>query len=123
MRCPYCGAEVSIAQNPVCEYCDSDLSSLAQPDPAPTREMPQQFPQINTSYRQANSQFKSKQTALILCCIGLLGFGGLHRFYVGKIGTGLLHFFTYGCFWIGTIIDLVLIATDNFTDSNGNKLV
>ena len=32
-------------------------------------------------------------------------FPGLHRFYLGKIGSGLLHFCTRGLFFIGWILD------------------
>ncbi|MBW4645743.1 MAG: NINE protein [Goleter apudmare HA4340-LM2] len=37
------------------------------------------------------------------------GMGGLHRFYNGKIGTGLLWFFTFGLFGVGQVVDLLLI--------------
>ncbi|NJN31264.1 MAG: TM2 domain-containing protein [Synechococcales cyanobacterium RM1_1_8] len=39
----------------------------------------------------------------------LMGFGGIHRIYNGKIGTGLLWFFTWGLFGIGQTVDLLLI--------------
>ena len=57
---------------------------------------------------------KAGQQPFVLCI--LLGVLGVHRFYVGKIGTGLLWLFTGGMFGIGWIVDLVLIATGNFTD-------
>jgi predicted transcriptional regulator len=32
-------------------------------------------------------------------------FPGLHRFYLGKIGSGLLYLFTGGLFFFGTVVD------------------
>ena len=64
---------------------------------------------------------KSWLTALLLCifCGGL----GIHRFYVGKIGTGILFMLTAGLFGIGVLVDLIKIATGKFTDKNGNVIV
>lgn len=56
----------------------------------------------------------------LLCFfVGLLG---IHRFYVGKIGTGILHMLTLGCFGIWTVIDCILIIVGEFTDKDGNKI-
>lgn len=65
---------------------------------------------------------KSKTTALILCCIGYLGIGGLHYFYVGRIGKGLLYLITGGLFIIGTIADTIKIASGGFVDNVGAPL-
>lgn len=63
---------------------------------------------------------KSKTVALLLCIF--LGPLGIHRFYVGKIGTGLLYLFTMGLFGIGWIVDIVRILLGTFTDNVGTPL-
>ncbi len=68
------------------------------------------------------SSFK-RLVALLLSSGGLFGIFGLHRFYVGKIGTGIIWFFTGGLFMIGQIIDFVMILTGQFKDRYGLPLV
>jgi len=63
---------------------------------------------------------KSKLATLLLCIF--LGYLGVHRFYVGKIGTGILWLFTGGIFGIGVIVDIIMIATNDFTDAQGMPL-
>jgi TM2 domain-containing membrane protein YozV len=53
---------------------------------------------------------KSKTTAYILWCGGFFGLCGLHRFYIGKVGTGLLWLFTLGLLGIGQLIDLFTLG-------------
>ena len=47
---------------------------------------------------------------------------GIHRFYVGKIGTAILYIITLGGFGIWWIVDLILIVTGSFTDNNGQRI-
>ncbi len=46
-------------------------------------------------------------TTLILALLGLFVVAGVHRFYLGQVGMGLLYLFTGGLCLIGTIVDLV----------------
>ncbi|MCX5645243.1 MAG: protein kinase [Phycisphaerae bacterium] len=63
-------------------------------------------------------------TALVLAIVGpFLGLCGLQRFYVGKIGTGILWLFTGGLLGIGQLIDIIVIATGQFKDRNELPLV
>jgi TM2 domain-containing membrane protein YozV len=61
---------------------------------------------------------KSKTIALVFSIIGFLGVAGIHRFYVGKIGTGVLWLLTGGILGVGTLVDLIIIAMGNFKDKN-----
>lgn len=63
---------------------------------------------------------KSRLIALLLCVF--VGGLGIHRFYVGKIGTGVLWLLTAGCFGIGALVDLIMIACGTFTDSDGKPV-
>ena len=73
----------------------------------------------NTNYVTSSSD-KSRGTALILCIIG--GMFGLHQFYVGRIGKGILYACTAGLFFLGWFGDILKILNRSFTDNVGNPL-
>ena len=58
--------------------------------------------------------------AFLLCFF--LGIFGVHRFYVGKIGTGILQIFTLGGLGIWALVDFIMIIVGAFTDKNGVKI-
>lgn len=69
------------------------------------------------------SQVRSSKNFLNTFLLSLfLGGLGVDRFYLGKFGTGVLKFLTFGGFGIWYLIDLVLILTDSITDKGGKKL-
>ncbi len=64
---------------------------------------------------------KSRLVAAILCFF--LGWLGVHRFYVGKAGTGILIIVTFGGFFgIWPLIDFIMILVGSFTDKQGHVL-
>ena len=63
-----------------------------------------------------------RDTVLLLCCLGFLGFAGIHRMYVGKIWSGILWFVTGGLCGIGTVYDLLCIFKELFDDAEGRKV-
>ena len=66
-------------------------------------------------------QPKSWHVLIFMCLFG--GFLGVHRFYVGKIGSGVLMLFTLGGLGVWVMYDLVKISMSLFTDRRGNFIV
>jgi TM2 domain-containing membrane protein YozV len=73
-----------------------------------------------TAVNTATGQ-KSWIVALLLCFF--LGVLGVHRFYVGKVGTGILQIVTLGGFFgIWVLVDFIMIAIGKFSDKQGQPL-
>ena len=64
---------------------------------------------------------KSRGVALALAVT--LGVLGVHRFYVGKLGSGILMLLTGGGAGIWWIVDVVNLATGSFFDRSGRRLL
>lgn len=64
-----------------------------------------------------NYSTKNWLATLLLCLFG--GLFGIHRFYAGKAGTGILQLLTFGMFGIWTAIDLIMILIGSFADKQG----
>ena len=63
---------------------------------------------------------KSKGVAAVLCFF--LGSLGIHRFYVGKVGTGIIWLLTLGFMGVGSLIDFIMILCGSFKDNTGAVL-
>ena len=61
------------------------------------------------------------KTVMALVCF-FFGSLGIHRFIVGKVGTGILMLLTLGAFGIWTLIDFIMILVGSFTDKDGNRI-
>ncbi len=63
---------------------------------------------------------KSRAIALALGCV--LGPFGAHRYYVGKIGTGMLQTVTIGGLGLWWLYDMILLAFGSFRDAEGHRV-
>ena len=72
---------------------------------------------------QPPAQGEAKDWLVTLLLAILVGALGVHRFYVGKIGTGVLMLLTGGGCGIWYIIDIIMVATGSFKDAAGRDLV
>lgn len=108
--CVRCGTEMR-ADDRFCRNCGWDTRYLNAPLPQPPPRAP----------LPPNTSDRNRLTTLLLCV--LLGWLGVHRFYVGKTGTGILWLLTLGLLGIGMIFDLVMIATGEFKDAEGRPIL
>lgn len=64
--------------------------------------------QVHPKVVAREGSWRNKWVALLLCLF--LGGLGIHRFYEGKVVTGLLYLFTLGFFGVGWFIDIIRIV-------------
>ena len=68
----------------------------------------------------AETTTKKRLVAFLLCFF--LGGIGVHRFYVGKIGSGVAQILTLGGLGIWALIDCIMILCGVFKDKEGNVI-
>lgn len=101
-----------------CTGCAKEIHETAPS--CPGCGAPQHSAQRNFGSNMSNKSDKEFLPTLLLCFF--LGMFGVHRFYVGKVGTGILQLVTLGAFGIWALIDFFIIVTGNFTDKQGRKI-
>lgn len=131
--CVYCGklfcSDCLIEANGKM-YCKSDIGNVINEAKEQAASTKAAAPAININNVNTNQNintvggnaypYKSKLTAALLCFF--LGSLGVHRFYVGKIGTGLIWLLTLGFCGIGALIDFIIILIGGFRDKAGMPL-
>lgn len=102
--CKHCGSRIPAAAV-ICTACGCQVEELHQAPP--TVIINNSNMNTNTNYSGPMGRLKSKWVSLLLCIF--LGALGVHKFYEGKIGMGILYIFTGGLFCIGVIVDLITL--------------
>lgn len=119
-KCPMCGAPLEEKR---CTYCRYESAEEKQVNEnknfMDVQSVQQQQFVVNEVLSDSTVitpgiSRKSRTVALLLCIF--LGAFGIHRFYVGKVGTGILYLVTVGFGGMGWLIDIVLIVTGSFKD-------
>ena len=114
MFCENCGNEIE-SNARFCPSCGAEqgrkINAPDQPQPVPKWD--------GASESKGNISPKSRLIAALLAFF--LGWLGIHRFYVGKVGTGILQILTCWCFIgeIWALIDFIIILCGNFKDNQG----
>lgn len=105
--CKHCGETID-KDCVICPKCGKQVEKLAAEQPNIVINNSNTNTNVNGGTYKKSKQI-NKWLAFCLCLV--LGFFGVHRFYEGKIGTGILWLCTFGMFGIGWIIDLIIILT------------
>ena len=122
--CKHCGEQID-KECIICPKCGKQVEEIKTSNPNPNIIINNSNNNTNTATATSfggagtfdNTSPKSKIVTLILCIF--VGYLGIHRFYVGKVGSGIIYFFTGGGFMIGWIYDIIKILSGTFTDGSG----
>lgn len=111
--CKECGQKIA-KKAVICPHCGCQVEEVQK------NEAPQQIVINNTNQNSnqnanqnvnagfvAGARLRNKWVSLLLCAF--LGFFGAHKFYEGKMLSGILYMFTGGFFLIGVILDFVAL--------------
>ena len=116
--CKHCGEKIP-ADAVICTKCGRQVEEIENKMPQIINNVASSASSSASSAPTANVaerpiRYVKKWVAFFLCLF--LGFLGAHKFYEGKIGTGLLYLFTLGAFLIGWIVDIfnILGKTDPY---------
>ena len=107
--CKYCGQKIAAAAV-ICPHCGCQVEELkTAASPQPTIIINNSNNNVNTNNNAGiyGRKPKNKWLAFLLCLF--LGPLGIHKFYEGRIGMGILYLITVGIFGIGWLIDCIIL--------------
>lgn len=119
--CKYCGEKIDMACI-ICPKCGKQVEQLKQEPPQVVIHNNNVNANTNINKTGACGDYPYKNRIVALLLAVFLGYIGIHRFYVGKIGTGIIWLFTLVFFGIGWIVDVIIILIGGFRDKAGMPL-
>jgi thiol:disulfide interchange protein len=125
--CANCGSQIP-ENTRFCEYCGTENASSQSTQRTQTTHQKSTIevkivnPAPDPSYSGYGNVSPKSRLVLILLWF-FFGILGVHYFYAGRIGMGLLWLITGGFFGIGWIIDILVILSGSFKDSYGRPIV
>ncbi|WP_407434494.1 NINE protein [Treponema sp.] len=105
--CKFCGAKIAM-DAVLCTACGrqvEEVKSSSQPNIVINNTNTNTNTNVNGG--MVGGRMKNKWVAVLLCFF--LGYLGAHRFYEGKVGTGILWACTGGLFLVGWAIDFIIL--------------
>ncbi|OKP95785.1 TM2 domain-containing protein [Paenibacillus sp. P46E] len=104
--CLHCGEKIPL-KAVVCNKCGLQVEELKGSASQPHIVINNSNLNNNVNNNAGSGRRKSKWVSVLLCFF--LGVFGVHRFYEGKIGTGILYLFTGGLMGIGALVDFIIL--------------
>ena len=103
----------AVVETPAAAAIPPPPPAMVAPQPAAgVQVFPDGKPMFTATGEPASA--KSRMVAALLCFF--LGGLGIHRFYVGKVGTGILMIITLGGLGVWILIDFIMILVGSFRD-------
>ena len=113
--CVGCGARPLVGSS-FCQACGAETNALAEIC-------------IKCGVRLGKAEAvdissKSRLATTLLCILPawIVGIAGIHRFYLGKIGTGIAMLLTLGGLGIWTLIDFIYVVSGSMKDKEGKVI-
>lgn len=111
--CPGCGAR-PLAGNAFCQNCGASVTPLTEICTKCGARI---------AVATANASSKSRLATTLLSILpAFLGVNGVHRFYLGKIITGIVMLLTLGGLGIWTLIDFIMAVSGTMKDKEGKYI-
>jgi TM2 domain-containing membrane protein YozV len=117
--CPSCGARPSSGKG-FCNACGGQVSPAAEMCMKCGTRLA--MPQAAAASGSVIGGISPKSKLVTFLLSTFLGYIGIHRFYVGKTGTGIVMIVLFLCFGVSSIwnlIDWIMILMNKFKDKNG----